>query len=106
MWVVRLSDKQLGVLKALVEAEERHGPTLARALESLELARWDDLPEAELPWGSSARSPRPEDLEADVVWDLAGGSVSSASSPAHGLRPHRRTLPDLTPRPRQGTQYV
>ncbi|MFN8151714.1 MAG: hypothetical protein U0R24_11400 [Solirubrobacterales bacterium] len=57
MWVVRLSDKQLEVLKALVNAEERHGPTLARALESLELARWDELPTRNSPGIRSATSP-------------------------------------------------
>lgn len=73
MWVVRLSDKQLGVLRALVEAEERHGPTLARALESLELARWDELPEAELPWELVSEIAEAQKIsEADVVWDIAG----------------------------------
>ena len=75
MWVVRLSDKQLGVLKALVQAEERHGPTLARALESLELARWDDLPDAQLPWDEVNDLAGKQGIsEADVVWDLAGKS--------------------------------
>ena len=73
MWVVRLSDKQLRVLKAVVEAQECHGPTLARALESLELARWDDLPEAELPWGLVSEIAEAQKIsEADVVWDIAG----------------------------------
>ena len=73
MWEVRLSDKQLGVLKALVQAEERHGPTLARALEALELARWDDLPEAELPWDRVTELAETQHIsEADVIWDLAG----------------------------------
>jgi len=73
MWVVRLSDKQLEVLKALVNAEERHGPTLARALESLELARWDELPDAQLPWDQVDDLAGKQGIsEADVVWDLAG----------------------------------
>jgi hypothetical protein len=78
MWEVRLSDKQLGVLKALVQAEERRGPTLARALEALELARWDDLPEAQLPWDEVGDLAGRQGIsEADVVWDLAGKSQYS-----------------------------
>ncbi len=50
MWVVRLSDKQLEVLRALLRSEDHLGPALKGAVEALELARWDDLPEAELPW--------------------------------------------------------
>ena len=50
MWVVRLSDKQLEVLRALLRSEEHLGPALKGAVEALDLARWDDLPEAELPW--------------------------------------------------------
>ncbi len=73
MWVVRLSDKQLEVLKALLHSEDRLGPALSRALESLELARWDELPEAELPWAEiTERAGRQGVSEADVVWDLCG----------------------------------
>ena len=73
MWVVRLSDKQLEVMKALLRSEERLGPTLNRALESLELARWDDLPDAQLPWSEVSELAAAQGVsEADVVWDLAG----------------------------------
>lgn len=73
MWNVRLSDKQLEVLKALVRSEERHGPTLTRALEALELARWDELPDAQLPWDRVGELAGKQGIsEADVVWDLAG----------------------------------
>ena len=73
MWTVRLSDKQLEVLKALIRSEERHGPTLTRALESLELARWDDLPDVSLPWEQVGELAGKQGIsEADVVWDLAG----------------------------------
>ena len=51
MWVVRLTDKQLEVLRALLRSEEHLGPALKGSIEALDLARWDDLPEAELPWG-------------------------------------------------------
>lgn len=76
MWVVRLSDKQLEVMKALLRSEERLGPTLSRALEALELARWDDLPDAQLPWDQVAELAGEQAIsEADVVWDLAGKQI-------------------------------
>jgi hypothetical protein len=80
MWNVRLSDKQLEVLKALVRSEERHGPTLSRALEALELARWDELPDAQLPWDRVGELAGQQGIsEADVVWDLAGKSHRQAA---------------------------
>lgn len=87
MWVVRLSDKQLEVLKALVRAEERHGPTLSRALESLELARWDELPDAQLPWDRVDELAGAQGIsEADVVWDLTGREApAQRHRTAHGL---------------------
>lgn len=73
MWVVRLSDKQLEVLRALLRSEDHLGPTLRGAVEALELARWDDLPEAELPWDEVEAAARRQGIsEADVIWDLAG----------------------------------
>ena len=50
MWVVRLTDKQLEVLRALLRSEQHLGPALQGALEGLDLARWDELPDAELTW--------------------------------------------------------
>ena len=74
MWVVRLSDKQLEVLRALLRSEEHLGPALKGAVEALDLARWDDLPEAELPWDRVTELAGEQGIgEADVVWDLAGG---------------------------------
>ena len=73
MWVVRLSEKQLEVLRALLRAEEHLGPALQGALEALELARWDELPEAELPWEEIEITARRQGFSpADVIWDLAG----------------------------------
>jgi hypothetical protein len=73
MWVVRLSDKQLEVLRALLRSEEHLGPALQGALEGLDLARWDDLPEAELPWNEVTAAARRQGIsEADVIWDLSG----------------------------------
>lgn len=73
MWVVRFSDKQLEVLRAMLASEDHLGPALSGALEALELARWDDLPDARLPWDEVAElAGRQHISEADVVWDLSG----------------------------------
>lgn len=73
MWVVRLSDKQLEVLRALLRSEEHLGPALQGAVQALDLARWDDLPEAELPWDEIENIARRQGISpADVIWDLAG----------------------------------
>jgi hypothetical protein len=73
MWVVKLTDKQLEVLRAMLRAEEHLGPALRGALEALELARWDELPDAQLPWASVADEARRQGVsEAEVVWDLCG----------------------------------
>lgn len=73
MWVVRLTDKQLEVLRALLRSEQHLGPALQGALEGLDLARWDELPEAELPWHEVAKTAESQGIsEADVIWDLSG----------------------------------
>ena len=73
MWVVRLSDKQLEVLRALLRSEDHLGPALQGAVEALDLARWDDLPEAALPWEEIESIARRQGISpADVIWDLAG----------------------------------
>jgi hypothetical protein len=73
MWVVRMSDKQLEVLRALLRSEEHLGPALKGAVEALDLARWDELPDAELPWDEVANAARRQGItEADVIWDLTG----------------------------------
>ncbi len=83
MWVVRLTDKQLEVLRALLRSEEHLGPALQRSLEALELARWDDLPDAQLPWRDvSASAKRQGVSEADVVWDLCGRHAEPAAPKA------------------------
>lgn len=79
MWVVRFTDKQLEVLKALLRAEEHLGPALRGSIEALELARWDDLPEAELPWEEIESVARRQGIsEADVIWDLSGKKSRAA----------------------------
>ncbi len=79
MWVVRLTDKQLEILKGMLSAEDHLGPALRGALEAMELARWDELPEAQLPWGEVADRARRQGIsEADVIWDLAGKGSRAA----------------------------
>ena len=74
MWCVKLSDSQRDALRALVGDQEKRGPALAAALEALDLARWDDLPEATLPWDSVVELATAQGIgEADVVWDLTAG---------------------------------
>jgi hypothetical protein len=74
MWSVRLSDAQRDAVVALIEAQGETGPSLEGALEALEFSRWDDLPEAELPWDRVGELAKAQGIsEADVVWDLARG---------------------------------
>ena len=81
MWVVRLTDKQLEVLRALLRAQEHLGPALQRSLQALDLARWDELPEAELPWAKVADAARRQGVsEADVVWDMCGSRIEPATA--------------------------
>jgi hypothetical protein len=74
MWCVKLSDSQRDALSGLIRAQGEVGPSLAGALEALHYARWDDLPDAELPWDRVAELAAAQGIgEADVVWDLAAG---------------------------------
>jgi hypothetical protein len=74
MWCVKLSDSQRDAVRALIKAQGETGPSLAGALESLDYARWDDLPDAALPWDSVTRLANEQGIgEADVVWDLTAG---------------------------------
>jgi hypothetical protein len=80
MWVVRLTEKQLEVLRAVLRSEEHLGPALRGALEALELARWDDLPDAQLPWEDVVEAARRQGIsEADVIWDLTGKKRQAAA---------------------------
>jgi hypothetical protein len=79
MWVVRLTDKQLEVLRALLRSEEHLGPALRGSIEALDLARWDELPDAELPWDQVEIDARRQSIsEADVIWDIAGKKREAA----------------------------
>ncbi len=74
MWSLRLTDSQRDALRLLIQVQGETGPSLAGALDALELARWDDLPEAALPWDHVGRMAAAQGIgEADVVWDLAAG---------------------------------
>jgi hypothetical protein len=73
MWCARFTESQLETLKELIRIQGEVGADLEGALEALELARWDDLPEAQLPWGDVTDQARLQGIsEADVIWDLAG----------------------------------
>jgi hypothetical protein len=74
MWIVRFTDAQRDALKLLIEAQGEVGPSLGGAAEALDLARWDELPDAELPWEAVSTLASMQGIgEADVVWDLAAG---------------------------------
>ena len=74
MWMVRMTDAQRDALRLLIEAQGEVGPSLSGAHEALELARWDELPDAELPWEAVTQLASQQGIgEADVVWDLAAG---------------------------------
>jgi hypothetical protein len=80
MWSVKLSDDQREALCVMIKAQgESYDSDLRDALRALELARWDDLPEAALPWDRVEEMASAQGIdEADVVWDLAGGMPSKA----------------------------
>jgi hypothetical protein len=79
MWSVKLSDSQRDALRALIKAQGDPSTSLKGALEALDYARWDELPDASLPWDRVAEMARAPDIgEADVVWDLAAGMPSGA----------------------------
>ena len=78
MWTVRFTDDQREAISLLIRtAEELPGDDLKGMLEALEFARWDELPEAHLPWDRVGELAKEQGIdEADVVWDLAGGLPS------------------------------
>ena len=78
MWSVKLSDSQRDVLRALIKGQDELGSSLRGALEALDYARWDELPEAQLPWDRVSELARAQGIgEADVVWDLTAGMPAS-----------------------------
>ena len=96
MWCVKLSDSQRDALRALIKHEEKPGRVLTGALDSLDLARWDDLPDAALPWDRVVELAETQGIgEADVVWDLAAGMP-----PAPKRRPPRKATRRSNTKPR------
>ena len=94
MFVVRLTEKQLEVLRAVLRSEEHLGPALRGALEALELARWDDLPDAQLPWSDVSSAARRQGVsEADVVWDLCGRHTEAAAPKRAKKAPRKKARP-------------
>jgi hypothetical protein len=95
MWSVKLTDSQRDALRALIKAQGEVGPSLSGAMEALEFARWDDLPEAELPWDRVAELAELQNIgEADVVWDLAVGLPTPRNNvPVRRRAPARRPPP-------------
>jgi hypothetical protein len=86
MWCVKLSDSQRDALRAAIKERDEPGQAPTGALEALDLARWDDLPDASLPWDRVAELAERQGIgEADVVWDLAAGLP-----PAPRKRPPRK----------------
>jgi hypothetical protein len=80
MWCARFTESQLETLKELIRIQGEVGADLEGALEALELARWDDLPEAELPWKLVTDQAALQGIsEADVFWDMAGRKKESAA---------------------------
>jgi hypothetical protein len=83
MWSVRLSDDQRDAISTLIRAQgESYDSDLKAALAALDLAKWDDLPEAQLPWDRVSELAMAQGIdEADVVWDLAGGLSAKPKRP-------------------------
>src|SRR5215213_344075 len=98
MWCARFTESQLETLKDLIRIQGETGSELEGALEALELARWDDLPEAELPWKLvNEQAERQGITEADVIWDMAGRK----KEPAFPLVKRPRRQPPRTKRARK-----
>jgi hypothetical protein len=92
MWCVKLTDCQRDAVRMLIQAQGELGPSLASVLEALELARWDDLPEAELPWDRVVELAKQQGVsEADVVWDLTAGLPVKKRAKTTAIVPRRRS---------------
>ena len=91
MWCVKLSDSQREAVRALIATQEEVGSPLTGALEALDYARWDDLPDAELPWDRVVELAKAQGIgEADVVWDLAAGLPAPPKKAAAKRRPPKK----------------
>ena len=83
MWSVRLSDDQRDAISTLIKAQgESYDSDLKAALAAIDLAKWDDLPEAQLPWERVEELASAQGIdEAEVVWDLTGGLPAKPKRP-------------------------
>ena len=94
MWCVRLSDSQRDSLRELINEQEEIPTALQAALEALDFARWDDLPDATLPWDRVGELARAQGIgEADVVWDLTAGMPSPPKRKGARMRAPRKPAP-------------
>ncbi len=94
MWSIKLTDSQREAVRALIEGRDEVGPSLAGALEALDFARWDDLPDAALPWEHVSLLADAQGIsEADVVWDLAAGLPATARPKLRSKALARRPRP-------------
>ncbi len=63
----------------MLRSEEHLGPALKGSIEALDLARWDELPDAALPWEDIEVAARRQGIsEADVIWDRSGHRQAAA----------------------------
>jgi hypothetical protein len=100
MWCARFTESQLETLKDLIRIQGEVGSDLEGALEALELARWDDLPEAQLPWPQVAASAQLQGIsEADVVWDMSGRRKEAAAPRVRKPRKPASRMPKKTRKP-------
>ncbi len=97
MWCARFTDSQLETLKDLIRIQGEIGAELEGSLEALELARWDDLPEAQLPWSQVMDQANLQGIsEADVVWDMSGRKKEPAVPRARKPRKPATRAPKRT----------
>lgn len=83
MWSLRLTEAQHAALTELLSEQRELSQELTGALEELEFARWDPLPDAELPWDRVEELAAAQGIdEADVVWDLCASSANLVRSSA------------------------
>jgi hypothetical protein len=92
MWCLRLSDSQRDAVRELIKEQGELNTALTGALEALDYSRWDDLPDATLPWEHVAELAAAQNIgEADVVWDLAAGMTTPAKQkPKPRKRPAKK----------------
>ena len=74
---------------------DENGPALAGRARGTGLGRWDDLPDATLPWDRVSELAEKQGIgEADVVWDLtAGDPAGAAESPRRAQDRAREARP-------------